>query len=305
LGLLIALDLFECDCVGKVPLETVMISPEAATHDDHMNAMVNQALSASASLGVIRALRRHVQSRLFPAIDNVYPPLTHQLRVWYNVNIGHGEPELAFVPFLTDRTRAALDIGAHRGIYANVLARYAAHVHAFEPHPALSNYLQQVMPPDVTVHPVALSSQTGSVSFRIPRGGTYLGLGQGTLEAKPIFHIDNFSEIEVRAGLLDEEIHDPVGFIKIDVEGHELAVLKGGQGLLRRDHPALMVEIADNNELRHYHDVTEFLAGFGYRAYWLEGGGLVSVSRRGPNGAFTRVTGPAGEILFANFFFLA
>jgi len=282
-----------------------MILPEAAAQDDSMNSMVNPASSTPAPLGVTRTLRRHVQSRLFPAIDSVYPPLTHQLRFWYNVNIGYGEPELAFVPFLTDRTRAALDIGAHRGIYASVLARYAAHVHAFEPHPALSRYLQQVMPPDVTVHPVALSSQAGSVNFLIPRGGTYLGLGQGTLEAKPIFHIENFCEIEVRASLLDEEIHDPVGFIKIDVEGHELAVLKGGKGLLLRDHPALMVEIADNNELRHYHEVTEFLSSLGYRAYWLESGALVSVSRRGPNEAFTRVAGPAGEILFANFFFLA
>jgi FkbM family methyltransferase len=282
-----------------------MILTKAPVQDVYMNAMMNQTAPVSSPLGVVRTLRRHVQSRLFPAIDNVYPALTHKLRYWYNVSAGYGEPELAFVPALTDRTRVALDIGAHRGIYASLLARYAAHVHAFEPHPALYNYLRHVMPSDIMVHPVALSSAAGSVSFRIPRGGTYLGLGQGTLETKPIFHVENFSEIEVRTSLLDDEIHDPVGFIKIDVEGHELSVLKGGQKILARDRPALMVEIADDDALRHYHEVVDFLADFGYRPYWLKSGALAGVSRNAPHHAFTRVAGPSGEILFANFIFLA
>jgi len=278
-----------------------MILPNDAAHNPRMDAIAQQAPSLSPG----RLLRRQIQSRLFPAIDGVYPPLTHRLRLWYNVGLARGEPELRFVPALIDRTRAALDIGAHRGIYANVLARHATHVHAFEPHPALCAYLRNVMPAQVTVHPVALSSEEGSVTFRIPRGGSYLGLGQGTLEAKPIFHVENFSEIEVRASLLDREVREPVGFIKIDIEGHELAALRGGRELLARDHPVLMVEIADNGGLRHYAEVASFLADFGYRPYWLERGALVGVSRRGPGEAFARVAGPEGEILFANFFFLA
>jgi FkbM family methyltransferase len=287
-------------------LAVVIILPNAAGQNLHMDTIAQPSLSpAPPPLTPGRILRRQIQSRLFPAIDNVYPPLTHRLRLWYNVKIARGEPELGFVPSVIDRTRAALDIGAHRGIYANVLARYATHVHAFEPHPSLCAYLKSVMPPKVTVHPVALSSEEGSVTFRIPRGGGYLGLGQGTLEAKPIFHVANVSEIEVRASRLDNEIHEPVGFIKIDVEGHELSALKGGQELLARDHPVLMVEVADTGELHHYTEVTSFLADFGYRPYWLERGALVGVSRRGPQDAFTRVVGPEGEILFANFFFLA
>lgn len=250
-------------------------------------------------------LRRRLQSAVFPLIDASYPVLTHQLRLMYNFTLRRGEVELRHVQSLVDRKRVAIDIGAHRGIYAHVLAQRARHVHAFEPHPQLYSYLRRVMPTKVTVHPLALSSAPGAVKFRIPRAGGYLGLGQGTLEAMPIFHANMVSEIEVRCSTLDQEIDEPVGFMKIDVEGHELSVLQGARGILRRDQPALMVEIADKPTLDHYRRVLDFLAGFGYRPFWLERGALVSVDSRGPADAFTRVRGPVGDILYANFIFLA
>jgi len=221
------------------------------------------------------------------------------------LTLRQGEAELRHVMFLVDRSRTAADIGAHRGVYAHVLARYAKHVHAFEPHPQLCTYLRRVMSERVTVHPVALSSTVGTVKFRIPRAGSYLGLGQGTLEALPIFHGAAVSEIDVRTSTLDQELRDPVGFMKIDVEGHELSVLEGGREMLRKHQPALMIEIADSPELRHYQRVVDFLATFGYRAFWLDRGAIVSVARRGPGAAFFRAAGPKGEVLCANFIFLA
>ena len=251
------------------------------------------------------ALRRRLQSALFPMIDAHYPALTHRLRLAYNVTLGRGEAELHFVRSLVDRSRAAVDIGAHRGIYAHVLAQRAKHVHAFEPHPQLFTYLRRTMPAAVSVHPIALSSTAGTVTFRIPRSGGYLGLGQGTLEMLPIYHADTISEIEVRRSTLDQEVKEPVGFMKIDVEGHELSVLEGGRKLLRRDRPALIVEIADDSRLLHYRQVLAFLSEFGYRTFWLEGGALVDVASRDPADPFVRVPGPKGEILAANFIFVA
>lgn len=251
------------------------------------------------------ALRRRLQSAFFPVIDAHYPALTHRLRLVYNVTLRRGEAELHYVRSLVDRGRAAVDIGAHRGIYAHVLAQCAKHVHAFEPHPQLFAYLRRTMPATVSVHPVALSSAAGAVTFRIPRSGGYLGLGQGTLETLPIYHADTISEIEVRRSTLDQEIKEPVGFIKIDVEGHELSVLEGGRELLRRDRPALIVEIADDSRLLHYRQVLAFLSEFGYRTFWLENDTLVDVESRDPTDPFVRITGPKGEILAANFIFLA
>lgn len=39
-----------------------------------------------------------------------------------------------------------------------------------------------------------------------------------------------------------------VGFIKIDVEGHELAVLRGASKTIEREQPNLMVEVEGNDD---------------------------------------------------------
>ena len=45
---------------------------------------------------------------------------------------------------------------------------------------------------------------------------------------------------------LSELVTEPVDFIKIDVEGMEMQVLKGAAALIRRDRPTLMVEIGND-----------------------------------------------------------
>jgi hypothetical protein len=55
--------------------------------------------------------------------------------------------------------------------------------------------------------------------------------------------------VKVALSTVDEEIEHgcrPPGFIKIDVEGHELSVLKGAAQTLRRHRPSLMIEITQN-----------------------------------------------------------
>jgi hypothetical protein len=42
--------------------------------------------------------------------------------------------------------------------------------------------------------------------------------------------------------LLDGVLRDPVGVVKIDVEGLEPQVMRGARGLIRRDRPALVFE---------------------------------------------------------------
>jgi len=64
--------------------------------------------------------------------------------------------------------------------------------------------------------------------------------------------------------------------IKIDVQGAELAVLRGAPDILRQAGPALFIEL-DENGLRKFGasvaSILHYLDGFGYNAYWLEKGG--------------------------------
>jgi hypothetical protein len=58
---------------------------------------------------------------------------------------------------------------------------------------------------------------------------------------------EGFDHVTVPVRRLDSFEFDRVRLIKIDVEGHELAVLRGGEALLERDHPVLVVELDSRN----------------------------------------------------------
>jgi FkbM family methyltransferase len=177
------------------------------------------------------------------------------------------EPELRSVPDLVPRGGTALDIGANHGVYSYFMVRHFDHVVAFEPQPACVETLETWARGRVDIRQVALSDQAGEGELTVPvRSGVPL-TGYARLDGA----VDGVrSRLPVRLERLDDQgLHD-VRFIKIDVEGHELSVLRGGEALLRRDHPVLLVEI-EQRHLGPGHTITEiitFLADRGYDSFF-------------------------------------
>jgi FkbM family methyltransferase len=62
----------------------------------------------------------------------------------------------------------------------------------------------------------------------------------------------------------------PVSFVKLDVDGHELAVLKGGSAMFSKDRPALLIEIAPHVQDEVPGRFEELLARIGSYGYALE-----------------------------------
>ena len=58
-------------------------------------------------------------------------------------------------------------------------------------------------------------------------------------------------------------------FMKIDVDGHEVPVLRGAAATIRRDRPRLHIEV--EQRIQPIEDVTELLATWGYRGWVLPG----------------------------------
>lgn len=147
--------------------------------------------------------------------------------------------------FLADqrelRAGCALDIGANVGNHTLFLSRLFAHVHAFEPHPVLSQLLavNAGLADNITVHPFGLSDRDGDVAFLTSagnQGGSRIvntpSGGDGATVAVPVRRLDALQTLS----------RLPISFLKIDVEGHELAVLEGAAQTIARNLPVIVFE---------------------------------------------------------------
>lgn len=184
-------------------------------------------------------------------------------------------PELKLIKHLADPARVGLDVGANLGLYTYFLARSCRHVYAFEPNPNPLHTLRAVVDSNVTVLPLALGDFSGEAELTVPRGRRGWTSNGATLAAG---YRGPSMTLKVPARRIDDLGIENVGIIKIDVEGYELGVLEGAARTLARDKPALMVE----NEIAHvgnkFDQVFSFLAGAGYRGFFLEKGVLQTLS---------------------------
>jgi FkbM family methyltransferase len=166
---------------------------------------------------------------------------------------------------LTDPGEIAIDAGANVGYMTGILASRvgdggaAGTIHSFEPHPQLFSELSanvslfkaHAVNVDFRLNAVALSDRTGSVALEpfaassVNRGTSHVvDGGEGT--------------IAVKAVTLDESLAGAtaIGVMKTDVEGHELAVLRGASGLLRQRR---IRDIVFEEHQPYPSDVTRFL----------------------------------------------
>ena len=106
--------------------------------------------------------------------------------------------------------------------------------------------------------------------------------GRSTIEPQNALHsivqsVANIREVEVACKPLDQYGLEDVGFLKIDVEGHELAVLRGATETISRSYPSILVEAEDRHRLGTVTAVCEYLRLFGYQRMILRNGQLVAL----------------------------
>ena len=184
-------------------------------------------------------------------------------RLWsvYSEMRSGQDPEMALLPLVVPRGRVALDAGAHFGCYARALAKLTDRVHAFEP-TETADIMARTMPRNVTVHRMALSSHMGAAALRIPRCSSALA----SLER----HVTGDARtIEVTLTTIDAMFPaEDIGFIKIDVEGHESAVLNGARATIARCLPVLLIECEERmnpgglDKLIHYFDQWKYICKY-------------------------------------------
>jgi len=138
-----------------------------------------------------------------------------------------------------------VDVGCHEGAVLDKMVAIAPHgTHfAFEPIPDFHRKCVARFTPNRKVHiyELALSDCVGTFPFQhVVSNPAYSGLRRRRYDRSS----ETITEIMIRTNLLDNIIPTdvPIDFVKIDVEGAELQVLKGAIGVLRRSRPMIVFE---------------------------------------------------------------
>ena len=150
-----------------------------------------------------------------------------------------------------------IDVGANIGFMTMALASKCP-VMAFEPQKELFKLLEEnTADLPVAVFNCALGSVNGTAfmpKIRYGDKGNYGGVG--------LVKANSFSTVPVEIKTLDSFGFVDVGLIKIDVEGHELEVLKGAVDTIARFSPILYVE---DDRLDKRDALRAFIKNLGYK----------------------------------------
>lgn len=183
---------------------------------------------------------------------------------------------------LAKNCKIIFDIGANIGWYSIQFALYESKIiYAFEPVKSIFQKLEQN---------IKLNALNNIYSFNV-------GLSDKNMEAE-IYYDPNLTGASSLKGLnknyiekikcnflkLDDFLYEnsvsKVDFLKIDVEGNELNVIKGGLNCIKSNKPILFLELLRKwaKEFNyHPNDVLKILDEIGYNCYVTKDNGLIKI----------------------------
>ena len=211
-----------------------------------------------------------------------YTLIPARLYMWRLIHqhLRKGEAELKILPEIVPPGRIAIDVGANKGVYTQLLARICQSVEAFEPNPKIYRILTRTLPPNVVAHQVALSDKVGTAELIVPMYGG--GFSNQTASLNPRKRNEGAGVVKVAQRTLDSYGFTNVGFIKIDVEGFETAVLAGARETIMRERPVMQVELEEQHTGLSIEQCLAGVMELGMDAFFLRGGRLRPISEFDP-----------------------
>ncbi|HQU99948.1 MAG TPA: FkbM family methyltransferase [Bacteroidia bacterium] len=206
------------------------------------------------------------------------------LNDWIAQNIyflrSYEKPELAYFKSQLKPNSVFIDIGANIGLYALNAAKVCLQgkVYAFEPFKINSKALlnnAHLNGLNIIWFDKAVSNHNNSLNL-------FYSESQQNLGAVSILNTGG-QQFTVQATTLDafvsEQQIDKIDFIKLDIEGSELAALEGMRYVLQQYNLQLMVEIDLEILAGLAHnaaDIHNYMATLKYKAYYLQADGLLT-----------------------------
>ena len=168
-----------------------------------------------------------------------------------------------------------LDIGAAAGYYTLLSAKLVGttgRVVSFEPDPNnlqfLRSHVSQNRLEQVTILPIALADETGTARFG---GGTGTGTGRLCENGASQVAVRRLDDVAAEMDLRPQHL-------KIDVEGAELAVLRGGEQTIKIHRPTIFLSTHNGIAPGIHRHCCELLIEWGYRLSPITGESLDEAS---------------------------
>jgi FkbM family methyltransferase len=221
-----------------------------------------------------KLLIRFLPARLLSSLKKHY--YARRVKTFWENDIGP-------IKYLVNPGDAAIDIGANVGWYTRILCQLVAQhgkVYAIEPIPQtfelLSSVIQQLHLSNVELINCAISDTEGSAVMEIPlyesNGIENYYMARLCVSKDPTNSLQKKVNLRTLDSLFSEHPKNII-FIKCDVEGHELSVIRGASHLITQCKPAWLLEISGNpdDEGSPAEHVFRSLAAYGYAPYWFDG----------------------------------
>jgi FkbM family methyltransferase len=202
------------------------------------------------------------------------------------------ESELILLDKIINKNLDSVDVGVYRGVYSYKLSQISKHVHAFEPNPLIYPYLKKNLKKvikNISLYNIAASDCKGVATLKIPNRFNTLNknnyeemykLGASTIHKKNELNNNAYISKEVEKNKLDNLLENKkIGFIKIDVEGHEKNVIIGASKIIKKNKPVLLVEIEEKHTQDKVLNIINFVNTFGYKSYFFYKKELIEINK--------------------------
>lgn len=173
---------------------------------------------------------------------------------------------------LDSKLKVALDIGANIGNHSLFLSQYFMTVHAFEPNPQTykllkinSTYVSKIK--NIITYCYGLGDKSQKLNLKINRKN--MGNSKIVFKNEQTVYNDNQIKIEKADNLLFLKDSN-IGLIKIDVEGHEIFVLKGAEQIIKTQRPVIIFEQGADEINNGSSESILFLSKKNYQFYTLK-----------------------------------